>query len=159
MLFRSGIGQIPSDAIVEALIEVNEEIPFVLHKVAGTFDQRYRRVIGPSEVRECFEDFIDDPDEFRWFEHYLTRVGPYYGERASLAERVLRATLSETNDWISTNPVQQTRARGKEYQPEENALERTTQTTEPTCFRPFRVCYTLSLPLTDSSQKTAALSM
>ena len=95
-----GIGQIPSDAIVEALIEVSGGIPFVLHKVAGTLDQRYRRVIGPSEVRECFEDFIDDPDEFRWFEHYLTRVGPYYGERASLAERVLRATLSETNDWI-----------------------------------------------------------
>jgi len=95
-----GIGQIPSDAVVEALVKVSGGIPFVLHKVAGMLDQRHRRIIGPAKVRECFEDFIDDPDEFGWFEHYLTRVGPHYGERAILAERVLRATLSETNDWI-----------------------------------------------------------
>ena len=98
-----GIGQIPSDAVVEALIEVSGGIPFVLHKVAGMLDQRHRRIIGPAKVRECFENFIDDPDEFGWFEHYLTRVGPHYGERAILAERVLQATLSETNDWISTD--------------------------------------------------------
>lgn len=100
-----GIDQIPSDAVVEALVKVSGGIPFVLHKVAGTLDQRYRRVIGPAEVRECFEDFIDDPDEFGWFEHYLTRVGPHYGERAILAERMLRATLSETNDWIPVDTL------------------------------------------------------
>lgn len=100
-----GIGQMPGDTIIETLVKASGGIPFVLHKVAGTLDQRYRRVIGPSEVRECFEDFIDDPDKFRWFEHYLTRVGPYYGERASLAERVLRATLSDTNDWIPVDTL------------------------------------------------------
>ena len=100
-----GIDQIPSDAVVEALVKVSGGIPFVLHKVAGTLDQRHRRVIGPAEVRECFEDFIDDPDEFGWFEHYLTRVGPHYGERASLAEQVLRATLSETNEWIPVDTL------------------------------------------------------
>ncbi|EFW09049.1 hypothetical protein HMPREF9005_1976 [Actinomyces sp. oral taxon 178 str. F0338] len=95
-----GIGRLPDDAVVEALVEVSGGIPFLLHKVAATLDQRHRNVIRPAEVRECFEDFIDDPDEFGWFEHYLTRVGPHYRERADLAERVLRATLSEANDWI-----------------------------------------------------------
>lgn len=98
-----GIGRLPDDAVVEALVEVSGGIPFLLHKVAATLDQRHRNVFRPAEVRECFEDFIDDPDEFGWFEHYLTRVGPHYGERAILAERVLQATLSETNDWISTD--------------------------------------------------------
>lgn len=95
-----GIGRLPDDAVVEALVEVSGGIPFLLHKVAATLDQRHRKAIGSAEVRECFEDFIDDPDEFGWFEHYLTRVGPHYRERADLAERVLRATLSEANDWI-----------------------------------------------------------
>ena len=100
-----GIGQIPSDIVVETLTEVSGGIPFVLHKVAGMLDQRHRRVIGPADVRECFEDLIDDPDELRWFEHYLTRVVPHYGERADLAEQVLRATLSETNDWIPVDTL------------------------------------------------------
>lgn len=96
-----GIGRLPDDAaVVEALVEVSGGIPFLLHKVAATLGQRHRKAIGSAEVRECFEDFIDDPDEFGWFEHYLTRVGPHYRERADLAERVLRATLSEANDWI-----------------------------------------------------------
>lgn len=95
-----GIGRLPDDAVVEALVEVSGGIPFLLHKVAATLDQRHRNVFRPAEVCECFEDFIDDPDEFGWFEHYLTRVGPHYRERADLAERVLRATLSEANDWI-----------------------------------------------------------
>ena len=96
-----GIGRLPDDAaVVEALVEVSGGIPFLLHKVTATLDQRHRKAIGSAEVRECFEDFIDDPDEFGWFEHYLTRVGPHYRERADLAERVLRATLSEANDWI-----------------------------------------------------------
>ena len=96
-----GIGRLPDDAaVVEALVEVSGGIPFLLHKVAATLDQRHRNVFRPAEVRECFEDFIDDPDEFGWFEHYLTRVGPHYRERADLAGRVLRATLSEANDWI-----------------------------------------------------------
>ena len=100
-----GIGQIPSDIVVETLTEVSGGIPFVLHKVAGMLDQRHRRVIGPADVRECFEDLIDDPDELKWFEHYLTRVVPHYGERADLAEQVLRATLSETNDWIPVDTL------------------------------------------------------
>ena len=100
-----GIGQMPGDAVIKALIEVSGGVPFVLHKVAGMLDQRHLGIIGPAEVRECFENFIDDPDEFGWFEHYLTRVVPYYGERADLAERVLRAALSETNNWTPVDTL------------------------------------------------------
>ena len=100
-----GIGQMPGDAVIKTLIEVSGGVPFVLHKVAGMLDQRHLGIIGPAEVRECFENFIDDPDEFGWFEHYLTRVVPYYGERADLAERVLRAALSETNNWTPVDTL------------------------------------------------------
>ena len=39
------------------------------------------------------------------FEHYLTRIVLYYGERADFAERVLQATLSDTNDWIPVDTL------------------------------------------------------
>ena len=98
-----GIGQMPGDTIIETLVKVSGGIPFVLHKMAGMLDQRPRRVIGPAEVRECFEDFIDGP--YALFEHYLTRIVLYYGERADFAERVLQATLSDTNDWIPVDTL------------------------------------------------------
>jgi hypothetical protein len=75
-------------------------IPFLLHKVVKTLGERHRSVIKPCDVRECFEDFIDDPDEFNWFEHFLTRMPLNYGTRASIADEVLRKTLSEANVWV-----------------------------------------------------------
>ena len=93
----------PGDTIIETLVKVSGGIPFVLHKMAGMLDQRPRRVIGPAEVRECFEDFIDGP--YALFEHYLTQIVLYYGERADFAERVLQATLSDTNDWIPVDTL------------------------------------------------------
>ena len=95
-----GVKQPPTDAVVDALVKVTGGIPFLLHKVVKTLGERHRSVIKPCDVRECFEDFIDDPDEFNWFEHFLTRMSLNYGTRASIADEVLRKTLSEANVWV-----------------------------------------------------------
>ena len=102
-----GVGQEPLDDVVNELIAVSGGIPFLLHKLVGALTQRCYTAFSPSDVRECFENFIDDPDEFRWFEHYLTRVTPHYGERAQAADQILRQTLSQTNEWIPVDSLTQ----------------------------------------------------
>jgi hypothetical protein len=95
-----GIEQPTIENVVNELIEVSGGIPFLLHKIVKTLEERHADVIKPHEVRECFEDFIDDPEEFNWFEHYLTRMPLNYGTRARIADEVLRKTLSEANTWV-----------------------------------------------------------
>ena len=102
-----GVGQEPLDDAVNELVAVSGGIPFLLHKLVGALAQRCYTAFSPSDVRECFENFIDDPDEFRWFEHYLTRVTPHYGERAQVADQILRQTLSQTNEWIPVDSLTQ----------------------------------------------------
>ena len=100
-----GIKQPTIENVVNELIEVSGGIPFLLHKIVKTLEERHTNVIKPHEVRECFEDFIDDPDEFNWFEHYLTRMPLNYGTRAYIADEVLRKTLSETHEWVPSSSL------------------------------------------------------
>lgn len=100
-----GIKQPTIENVVNELIEVSGGIPFLLHKIVKTLEERHANVIKPHEVRECFEDFIDDPDEFNWFEHYLTRMPLNYGTRAYIADEVLRKTLSEAHEWILSSSL------------------------------------------------------
>jgi hypothetical protein len=101
-----GIQQPTIDTVVNELIKVSGGIPFLLHKIVQTLDERHKNVIiKPHEVHECFEDFIDDPDEFNWFEHFLTRMPNIYGTRAHIANEILRKTLSETHDWVLSSSL------------------------------------------------------
>jgi hypothetical protein len=100
-----GIKQPTIETVVNELIEVSGGIPFLLHKIVKTLEERYANVIKPHEVRECFEDFIDDPDEFNWFEHYLTRMPLNYGARTYIADEVLRKTLSEAHEWVLSSSL------------------------------------------------------
>ena len=100
-----GIKQPTIETVVNELIEVSGGIPFLLHKIVKTLEERHANVIKPHEVRECFEDFIDDPDEFNWFEHYLTRMPLNYGTRAYIADEVLRKTLSEAHEWVLSSSL------------------------------------------------------
>lgn len=100
-----GIKQPTIENVVNELIEVSGGIPFLLHKIVKTLEERHANVIKPHEVRECFEDFIDDPDEFNWFEHYLTRMPLNYGTRAYIADEVLRKTLSEAHEWVLSSSL------------------------------------------------------
>lgn len=102
-----GVGQDPNEAIIDKLISKTGGIPFLLHKVVGTLARQQYGVFKPSDIEECFEDFIDDPDEFRWFEHYLTRVTPHYGANEKIANKILRQTLSITNKWVPIDSLPQ----------------------------------------------------
>ena len=102
-----GVGQDPNEVIIDELISKTGGIPFLLHKVVGTLARQQYGVFKPSDIGECFEDFIDDPDEFRWFEHYITRVTPLYGANEKIANQILQQTLSMTNEWVPIDSLPQ----------------------------------------------------
>ena len=100
-----GVEQHPTDAVVEELIKVSGGIPFILHTLVGTLAQRYRSVFRPADVRECFEEFIDDTELFCELEHHHAWVPLLYGDQTNLARKLLSETLSEANDWISVDKL------------------------------------------------------
>ena len=57
-------------------------------------------MLNPQDVRECFEDIIDDRDEFLFLKHLGERIDPYYDTRAGPARKVLGAAVSMNRDWI-----------------------------------------------------------
>lgn len=105
--FYLALGKIQMKQSLTRLITKTGGIPFLLHKVIGTLARRQYGVFKPSDIEECFEDFIDDPDEFRWFEHYLTRITPLYGTNEKIANHILRQTLSMTNEWVPIDSLPQ----------------------------------------------------
>lgn len=100
-----GVEQPPTDAVVEELVKVSGGIPFILHTVVGTLARQYRNVFRPNDVRECFEEFIDDTELFRELEHHHARLPFLYGDHTNLAKKLLSDTLSETNDWTSVDKL------------------------------------------------------
>ena len=100
-----GIDRLPGEHTIDRLVERTGGIPFLLHKVASLLYNGEKAPVHPAEVDEAFEDFIDDPDEFRAFAHLLTRLEPNYGDEAQLAKQILNHTLSETNDWHELSEV------------------------------------------------------
>ena len=48
-----GIEQPTIDTVVNELIEVSGGVPFLLHKIVKTLDERHKNVINPHDVREC----------------------------------------------------------------------------------------------------------
>ena len=100
-----GIEQPLIESVVNELIEVSGGIPFLLHTVAAALGHQHGNVVKPSDVRECFEDLIDSPDDLNWFKHNRGRITQNYGTRARIANEILRKTLSETNMWVTTDSL------------------------------------------------------
>lgn len=100
-----GIEQPLIESVVNELIEVSGGIPFLLHAVAAKLGHQHGNVVKPSDVRECFEDLIDSPEDLNWFKHNRGRITRNYGTRARIANEILRKTLSETNMWVTTDSL------------------------------------------------------
>ncbi len=100
-----GIEQPLIDAVINELVKVTGGVPFLLHNVVKMLGEGPRNVTRPCDVHDCFEDFIDDPDQFYGLEHFLTRVPSYYDGRARIADDILRKALSETNVWVSIDSL------------------------------------------------------
>ena len=100
-----GIEQPLIDAVINELVKVTGGVPFLLHNVVKMLGEGPRNVTRPCDVHDCFEDFIDDPDQFYSLEHFLTRVPSNYDGRARIADDILRKALSETNVWVSIDSL------------------------------------------------------
>jgi len=75
-----------------ALVEASGGIPFLLHHLANVLrvqDLCHDGVCTPLSVAAAWGAFVNDRDQSKAATHLLTRIGLYYGERASRAERVL----------------------------------------------------------------------
>ncbi len=76
------------EALAAAVAEASDGVPYYIHHIV-------RRLldssppIEPSVVQEVVALAIDDPYDGWGFEHYVTRLEPYYGDEAALAGDVL----------------------------------------------------------------------
>lgn len=100
-----GIEQPLIDTVINELVKVTGGVPFLLHNVVKMLGEGPRNVTRPCDVHDCFEDFIDDPDQFYGLEHFLTRMPSNYDGRARIADDILRKALSETNMWVSIDSL------------------------------------------------------
>lgn len=100
-----GIEQPLIDTVINELVKVTGGVPFLLHNVVKMLGEGPRNVTRPCDVHDCFEDFIDDPDQFYGLEHFLTRMPSNYDGRARIADDILRNALSETNVWVSIDSL------------------------------------------------------
>lgn len=100
-----GIEQPLIDTVINELVKVTGGVPFLLHNVVKMLGEGPRNVTRPCDVHDCFEDFIDDPDQFYGLEHFLTRMPSNYDGRARITDDILRKALSETNVWVSIDSL------------------------------------------------------
>lgn len=92
---------------INALAELTGAIPYLMQVVAlklGNIENPV--VITPKLVSCCFEDFIDEPEAFGSFIHFLTRLDGYYGDDADLAGQILDELLFRTNTWVDVVVLQ-----------------------------------------------------
>ncbi len=100
-----GIGATGTPQIIGRLVERSGGIPFLLHKIVSLIADSRPLELTEAFVDEAFEEFIDDPDEFRAFAHVLARLEPTYGIQADLARRILDVTVRANNDWVPASHV------------------------------------------------------
>ena len=100
-----GIGAPTTPQIIGRLVEQTGGIPFLLHKIVSLLADSHQEVVIEASVAEAFEEFIDDPDEFRAFSHILTRLEPTYGMNAVLARRILDEAVRADNSLVVVDTI------------------------------------------------------
>lgn len=76
------------DAVWE-MAAVTDGIPFLAHLVAKQARDARRSPLRAGDARDLFDDAVADLDQSQAATHFLSRLGPYYGELAPAAEWVL----------------------------------------------------------------------
>lgn len=96
-----GIERAADEGAVEALVEQSGRIPFLIHALAHGLHEAGLGRVSVNDVAAAFIDFMDDRDESRAVTHLLTRLDPFYGERADAAKHVLdRAAIDGPLDIV-----------------------------------------------------------
>lgn len=102
----AGIDREPGEGATLRLVDRTGGIPYLLHKIASMLQERGPGQVNATDVDEAFEDFIDDPDDFRSFSHLLTRLEPNYGNDAGLARTILDLAAARTDSWVNVTQIE-----------------------------------------------------
>jgi hypothetical protein len=84
-----GIERPGGDEVVAAMVERGGAIPFLIHALAHRLDDAGSGPVEVEHVAEAFDDLLDDRDESKALTHLVTRLEPFYGDRAGAAETLL----------------------------------------------------------------------
>ena len=80
---------------VAAMLEHSGGVPFLIHALAHILNDGRTGRVSPADVAAAFVAFMDDRDDSRAATHLVTRLQPYYGNDAALAEAVLDRTATQ----------------------------------------------------------------
>jgi hypothetical protein len=84
-----GIERPGGEDVVDAMVEHAGAIPFLIHALAHRLDDAGSGPVEVGHVVGAFMDLLDDRDESKALTHLVTRLEPFYGNRASAAETLL----------------------------------------------------------------------
>jgi AAA ATPase domain len=93
----------PTDPIIKAIVEATDGIPFYEHHlVAALDDQNSLTLDAVAQARRRGIAGADDP----WkTEHYVNRIGDYFGAKAAEASAILDAVASNGDSGISVDEL------------------------------------------------------
>ncbi|MDQ3935266.1 MAG: hypothetical protein M3340_11635 [Actinomycetota bacterium] len=74
---------------VAALVGETGGIPFLLHALAHRLYDAGSGPVAAGDVDRAFTDLMDDRDDSRAVTHLVTRMEPFYGDKAAAAEAIL----------------------------------------------------------------------
>jgi hypothetical protein len=84
-----GIERAPEPGTVDALVEVTDGIPYLIHALTHWLADAGTGAVSPDDVVGAFDAFVELRDESRAVTHLLTRLDPLYGETTPVAETIL----------------------------------------------------------------------
>jgi hypothetical protein len=104
LLLGAGVHSADPIELAAALAATADGGAFYLHHLIAALE-KLRRPATPDDVGDALEQLLRDPDDPLDFKHYLTRLKPYYGPDASLAERLLDEFALSTATELSIDDV------------------------------------------------------
>lgn len=100
-----GIGHTPTEDITSELIKVSGRIPNLMHMVLSVVEDQNKGVT-PQDIREAFEDMIDDPHRFQQLAHFDERVELLYKKNKKLVNKVLEITsVTPHEEWTQIDSL------------------------------------------------------
>ncbi|MFP5319265.1 MAG: ATP-binding protein [Acidimicrobiia bacterium] len=91
LLLGEQVATSDEEAVVAAMVEAADAIPYFLHHLAHAAHRRGAATLRPDDVWAIRDEALVDPDDPWNLRHYRDRLRAYYGADADLAGHVLDA--------------------------------------------------------------------
>lgn len=85
----AGAGVDAGQPTIIELARVSGGIPFLAHLVAKEARDRQLSTMAVGDVEPLFDEVVNDLDKSQQATHFLSRLGPYYGDQTASAEWIL----------------------------------------------------------------------